>query len=267
MKVRFFPILLLVSSCFVFQAAYAADKTTGSITGEIKLEGKRPPKKAAPAIVEYQGPCGTRRSTEIVRLWKNRITDVTLWLTREKGSGPNLLSGTPAAVGQSCEFMPKMLPAVPGSIVRVINNDPYTQWLLVEEEGFKKRQIMQEPEGEPVELEVKKGKVIHLSSGFYPWMEAWIRPVPKLFAVAATKWDGLFEFNDIPPGKYTIHAWHSSLGETSEEVIVEAGEKDKVEIAFQLPLESPIPVMNASSLENFLSGSTYRDADENPFKK
>lgn len=251
-------------AALIFASATAhADNSFGSITGDIRLEGYKL-KSSAPAIIEYQGPCGTKRPTSVVKLWKNRVMDVTLWLTPQDENAP-APEGEPAAVNMvewQCDFRPKMIVARPLTTVKIANEDPSTQWLLIEEDGKAKLQVMQEPAAPPVEIVIQENTNVHLLSGFYPWMEAWIKPVPDLIMQTTTAWDGRFFFKDVAPGGYILHVWHPSLGGTIQWVTVEPDKKADVEIIYP-KIEDKIPVIEASSLEEF-SGSD--ELDENPFK-
>jgi hypothetical protein len=48
------------------------------------------------------------------------------------------------------------------------------------------------------------------------------------FAVSAG--GGKFELKDVPPGTYTVEAWHEKLGTQSQSVTL--GDKDSKEITF-----------------------------------
>lgn len=252
-------LVMLLASCFLLQPSFA--EAPGSIKGDVRLSSAKP-KQTAPAIVEYHGPCGTKRSTSVVSLWKERVMDVSLWITR--GELVELEKPSLSTITiRRCEFEPKMIPVLPGTTVRVTNEDENAQWIITE--NGKKKQYMMPHTDPPIELQVKEGQEIHLSSGFYPWMEGWIRPFPNLVAAAVTGWDGLFNFKNIEPGNYTLHAWHPSLGETAAEITVEPGKSLDVELTFDVPKEKEIPVIKSTKLEELFGRDD--DEDENPFKK
>lgn len=262
-----FSVALFVAVSFAAMTAFAQDEMNGSISGDIRLSGKIP-KSGDPAIVEYQGPCGVKRPMSIVRLWKNRVMDVTLWLTPasevDKSGLDQYLTNEITVTGLRCEFTPQLIVARPSSVIKVSNSDPYTQWLIIEEDGTKKRQVLQETGGEPLELTVKNDTSIHLTSGFYPWMEAWIKPIDDLLYSTTTDWDGRFFFKDIKPGTYILHAWHISLGEVSQIVEVNSDKETDVQVNVET-LQKTVPVIEATSLEELFGKP--EDMDDNPFKK
>ena len=50
---------------------------------------------------------------------------------------------------------------------------------------------------------------------------------------AVTGKDGSFDLKDLPPGTYTITAWHGKLGTQSQKVTVSAGQSQKLEFVFK----------------------------------
>ncbi len=62
-------------------------------------------------------------------------------------------------------------------------------------------------------------------------MHAWIMELDHPY-YATTGADGHFTIKDVPPGTYTLVAWHEVAGEKSEPVVVAAGQTAKSKIAF-----------------------------------
>jgi hypothetical protein len=46
---------------------------------------------------------------------------------------------------------------------------------------------------------------------------------------------GSFELNNLPPGTYTIQAWHEKLGTSTQKVTVVAGATKELEFVFKSP--------------------------------
>jgi hypothetical protein len=54
----------------------------------------------------------------------------------------------------------------------------------------------------------------------HPWMSAWIGVFDHPY-FAVTGDDGTFEIKNVPPGNYTLAAWHETLPEVTQSVNVE----------------------------------------------
>jgi len=65
----------------------------------------------------------------------------------------------------------------------------------------------------------------------HPWMLAYIGVVSHPhFAVTGA--DGAFVFKGVPPGKYTVEAWHEVLGRQHRELTLKAKGAEKIEFVF-----------------------------------
>jgi plastocyanin len=56
----------------------------------------------------------------------------------------------------------------------------------------------------------------------HPWMQGWAGVLEHPF-YAATDEKGGFEIKGLPPGKYTLEAWHERCGAVTREIEVKAG--------------------------------------------
>jgi hypothetical protein len=66
------------------------------------------------------------------------------------------------------------------------------------------------------------------------WMSAYVGVLDHpYFAVTAE--DGKFELPGLPPGTYTIEAWHERLGTLTQSVTIGASETGEANFRFQAP--------------------------------
>ena len=74
--------------------------------------------------------------------------------------------------------------------------------------------------------------MIPVKCNVHPWMKSYIGVVEHPF-FAVSKEDGTFEIKGLPPGDYTIEAWHEKLGTSTQKVTVGPKETKSVDFTFK----------------------------------
>ena len=74
------------------------------------------------------------------------------------------------------------------------------------------------------------GDVVKLKCDVHPWMVSYVVVSKGPFSTSGE--DGAFEIKDVPPGKYTVEAWHEKLGAQTSEITVEDGKTAQLAFAF-----------------------------------
>jgi len=77
----------------------------------------------------------------------------------------------------------------------------------------------------------RAGDVIDVVCDVHPWMHAYA-VVQDHTAFAVTGEDGAFELKGLPPGSYTLEAWHPTLGSRSLNITIGKGAKAAVTARF-----------------------------------
>lgn len=77
----------------------------------------------------------------------------------------------------------------------------------------------------------KQETMVHFKCDVHPWMSAYVGVLPHPF-FATTGEDGTFDISGLPPGKYTIEAWHEKLGTKTQEVTIAPSQKATLDFAF-----------------------------------
>ena len=78
----------------------------------------------------------------------------------------------------------------------------------------------------------RKEKEIMIQCDFHPWMKAYLFVMDHpYFAVTNAK--GQYQIKSLPPGKYTLTAWHEELGEQEAEITVDASGAAKAGFTFK----------------------------------
>jgi hypothetical protein len=76
------------------------------------------------------------------------------------------------------------------------------------------------------------GEILKFKCDVHPWMTAYVGVMGHPF-FAVTGDDGGFEIPKVPPGKYTLEAWHERYGTKSTEITVTASQPVEAKFAFE----------------------------------
>ena len=74
--------------------------------------------------------------------------------------------------------------------------------------------------------------MIPFKCNVHPWMKAYVGVLSHPF-FAVTGDDGSFTLKGLPPGDYTLEAWHEKLGTQEIKVTVAAKDSKSADFAFK----------------------------------
>ncbi len=140
----------------------------------------------------------------------------------------------PAVLDQKgCMFRPRVQGVRVGQRLLVGNDDPVTHNVRsfpVLNPAFN---FGQPPETDPRERVFERAeREIEIQCDFHLWMHAYVFVMDHpFFDVSAA--DGTFAITGLPPGKYTLEAWHEKLGRQRQMVTV--GDDDLGDVTFTFP--------------------------------
>lgn len=242
---RISPLLvvaLLASSLATVAAqprAKAPAPAAGSITGTVSFKGTPP---ARTALDRKSDPvCArTQRLAEDVVVEGGKLRDVHVRI-KIGTAGKHPAPETPAVITQTeCMYTPRVVGVIAGQKLEVRNGDPTFHNVR----GTLGKQILWNlahlAGGEPlVRSDLgKAGEVVSLHCDVHPWMAAWaVVSDHPYFAVTGA--DGSFTLDGVPPGAYTLEAWHPTLGLQTTKVKVKKGKAAKAVFSFAAPAPKP----------------------------
>jgi hypothetical protein len=73
--------------------------------------------------------------------------------------------------------------------------------------------------------------LVLIRDDLHPWVRGYLAVTPHPF-VAVTAADGLFRFDNVPPGRYTLVVWHERFGTTQQRIRVDAQVETRVALSF-----------------------------------
>jgi plastocyanin len=135
------------------------------------------------------------------------------------------------------QFLPPVTAVTVGSVVEFPNEDPFFHnvFSLSRARSF---DLGRYPSGESRERSFPRAGIVKVYCDIHSHMSALIMVLEHpWFTIPAE--NGNFTLPPVPPGEYTLVAWHERIGEQRQRINVTAGGTTKA--AFTLPVLEPQP--------------------------
>ncbi len=137
----------------------------------------------------------------------------------------------PQLINRGGRFVPHLLVARTGSQLEVINQDPVLHNTHSYLDGKTLFNLAQPNKDQVIRKPLKRSGLVDLMCDSHDWMNGWIAVLDHPY-FAITGEDGTYAIADIPPGTYTLTAWHEKLGKKQVQVTVKGKEPKKADFAF-----------------------------------
>ncbi|WP_176063213.1 carboxypeptidase regulatory-like domain-containing protein [Anaeromyxobacter diazotrophicus] len=197
-------------------AALGPAARAGDVVGTVTFQGAPAPLPAAP-VTKDGATCGASQPDESLKV--SPAGRVALAVVEVEGAPRP--PPVRAALGQDrCRFAPHVQAVPAGSTLEVANGDP----ILHSVRGWAGRRSRFElalaSRGDRAEAALERPGVIQVRCDVHAWMIAYVVVTAGPAAVSGD--DGTFAVRGVPPGEYTVRAWHERLGERTLRVTVPA---------------------------------------------
>jgi plastocyanin len=201
--------------------------TAGGVRGKITFAGKAPAAKRI--SMDSEEDCQ--------KLHKQPVFDVALAVGPDKGVGNVFVYVKSGLEGKTfppaseavvleqkgCQFVPRVLALRTGQNLAVRNSDPVSH--NVHPMPKNNRDWNQQQPPQSADLKRKFGfpeVMIPVKCNVHAWMKSYIAVLDHpYFAITGEK--GEFAVSNLPPGEYTVAAWHELFGETEQRVSIAKG--------------------------------------------
>ena len=205
-----FALAAVVAIAASAPAARAAP--TGTIAGIVSFEGTPPERTLVRRDSDPYCNQGELWSDAVV-VTHGKLKDV---LVRVATGGKPAAKppSAPAVIDQkACAYTPRVIGLVAGQQLAVRNSDGTfhnVHGSIAGKLAWNKPAAPGDPELR-LDGSARAGDVIDIVCDVHPWMHAYAVVLDHA-SFAVTGEDGAFELRGLPPGRYTIEAWHPTLG-------------------------------------------------------
>jgi plastocyanin len=133
---------------------------------------------------------------------------------------------------KGCRFAPQVVAMQVNQEVRVTNEDSTSHNIHPLPTINREWNKAQPPGTPPLEEAFAREAFIPVKCNIHSWMRSYF-VVLKTSHYSLSGENGAFTLGNLPPGKYTVTAWHEVYGKQSQEVTVSANETQVIKFTFK----------------------------------
>jgi plastocyanin len=199
--------------------------TAGAVTGHVKFDGQAPPAETIRMYTDQkcvQGAGPNPQSDAVLVGADGSLKNVFVYI--KDGLDPAYSFSPPSTAAvldqKGCIYTPRVLGVRAGQTLEIVNSDPtvhnvHAMPMSNQEfnkgqpfQGMRERQVFTVPE-----------VMVRFMCNVHGWMAAYVGVVAHPF-FAVTDAAGNFELKGVPPGTYTLEAWHEKFGRQTTTVTI-----------------------------------------------
>jgi plastocyanin len=210
--------------------------TASSVSGRVTFAGTPP--TLPPLRMDSDPNCaqqgGTAPDESVVGGADGALENVFVYVKDGLGSLRFPVPSSAIVLDQKgCRYVPHVLGAQVGQTVEILNSDPTLHNIHAVPMSNREFNTGQPIRGmRHTHRFTAREVMVPFKCDVHPWMHAYIGVLDHPF-FAVTSADGSFELQGLPPGTYTVEAWHERLGTQTQMVTIGAKETGTVAFSFK----------------------------------
>ena len=211
--------------------------TAGEVMGMVMLDGAAPANAAirmnADPICLQRAKGAQAQETYVVGSDKS-IANVFVYVKDGLGNYVYDPATAPAQIDQKeCRYHPHVFGMRVGQPLEILNSDPTLHNIHAQPKANQEFNQGQPIQGMKTTKTFTAPEVmVPFKCDVHGWMNAYVGVLDHPY-FATTGADGKFSLKTLPPGTYTIEAWHEKLGAQTQSVTIGAKETKEVNFTFK----------------------------------
>ncbi len=221
---------------------YAPTGNEGVVTGTVNFSGDAPEVKR---IAMDQDPvCASSNPSAVAEdavIKDGKLQNVFVYVKDGKTTeGNRPISGlsfdspgqTKVLDQKGCQYVPHVIGIQTGQKLSVTNSDPTAHNVNALGQSNPKFNQSQPPSAPPIEKTFAQAEtLIPVKCNQHPWMKSYIGVLKHPFFAVSGE-GGAFEIKGLPPGTYTLEAWHEKYKPQTIQVTVGSKESKTADFTF-----------------------------------
>ena len=213
------------------------EANAGSLTGKVSFTGDKPVMKnismdATPACARAHTTA--QKSQEVVVNGNGTLKNVFIYV---KAGLPDKQWAAPTGAikleQKGCMYEPHVLGVMTNQDIEIVNADPTNHNIHPQPKDNREWNESQPPGGENKKKSFARQEImIPVKCNVHPWMRAYIGVVNNPF-FAVTGEDGTYTIKGLPPGTYTLEAWHEKYPVQDVQITVAPKETKTADFDFK----------------------------------
>ncbi len=207
----------------------------GTVNGKVTYTGT--PARQKPIDMGKEPSCAKEHATPVttetvVTGPNNALDNVVVYVSSGAPDDGQVPAQAVTFEQKGCQYLPHVLVMHTDQELKITNADQTSHNIHPLPKVNREWNKSQPPGSPPISEKYPREEFISVKCNVHPWMHGWFA-VLKTNHYDVSKGGGDFKLPNLPPGKYTITAWHEDYGTQTADVTITGNETKDVNFTFK----------------------------------